>query len=167
MWPKRIPWNFVRPLGQNRCEALRRQLTPRDIISVYKPSHAIPGCEGGAVFSFSWISSGGALEIPPVFSPPENLRLVSQIEGSMTSRWSGQPAQCRCTHYRALSDECFGGMGRRPPRIHPKLRVPAREYRCLGGISCAIKLLKVKVSRRLTRKRPLVRIQSKTGHPPI
>ena len=46
------------------------------------------------------------------------------------------------------------------PRIHPKLRRLTRKYRCLGGIPCAVKLLKVKVRCRLTRKRSLVRIQS-------
>src|ERR1035441_886442 len=46
------------------------------------------------------------------------------------------------------------------PRIHPKLRRLTRKYRCLGGIPCADKLLKVKVRCRLTRKRSLVRIQS-------
>ena len=46
------------------------------------------------------------------------------------------------------------------PRIHPKLRRLTRKYRCLGGIPCAVKSLKVKVRCRLTRKRSLVRIQS-------
>ena len=46
------------------------------------------------------------------------------------------------------------------PRIHPKLRRLTRKYRCLGGIPCAVKLLKVKVRCRLTRKRSLVRIKS-------
>jgi hypothetical protein len=46
------------------------------------------------------------------------------------------------------------------PRIHPKLRRLTRKYRCLGGIPCAVKLLKVKVRCSLTRKRSLVRIQS-------
>ena len=44
------------------------------------------------------------------------------------------------------------------PRIHPILRRLTREYRCLGGIPCAVKLLKVKVRCRLTRKRSLVRL---------
>jgi hypothetical protein len=39
------------------------------------------------------------------------------------------------------------------PRIHPKLRRLTRKYRCLGGIPCAVKSLKVKVRCRLTRKR--------------
>ena len=46
------------------------------------------------------------------------------------------------------------------PRIHPKLRRLTRKYRCLGGIPCAVKSLKVKVRCRLTRKRSLVRVQS-------
>ena len=46
------------------------------------------------------------------------------------------------------------------PRIHPKLRRLTRKYRCLGGIPCLVKLLKVKVRCRLTRKRSLVRVQS-------
>jgi len=49
---------------------------------------------------------------------------------------------------------------RNHPRIHPILRRLTRKYRCLGGIPCAVKLLKVKVRCRWTRKRSLVRIQS-------
>src|ERR1700676_1130320 len=57
-----------------------------------------------------------------------------------------------------LSEESTSS--RTHPRIHPKLRRLTRKYRCLGGIPCAVKLLKVKVRCRLTRKRSLVRIQS-------
>ena len=51
----------------------------------------------------------------------------------------------------------LGGLRTRP-RIHPKLRRLTRKYRCLGGIPCAVKLLKVNVRCRLTRKRSLVRL---------
>jgi hypothetical protein len=46
------------------------------------------------------------------------------------------------------------------PRIYPKLIRLTREYRCLGGIPCAVKSLIVQVILSLTRKRSLVRIQS-------
>jgi hypothetical protein len=45
------------------------------------------------------------------------------------------------------------------PRIHPKLRRLTRKYRCLGGIPCAVKSLKVKIRCRLKRKKSTVGIQ--------
>ena len=48
--------------------------------------------------------------------------------------------------------ECLGA-SEIYPRIYPKLIRLAREYRCLGGIPCAVKFLIVKVICSFTRKR--------------
>src|SRR5665213_2021014 len=87
--------------------------------------------------------------------------LPSQRLGSETFQLPSGFGQLHHSGEGEASDEWDGSVASwTHPRIHPILRRLTRKYRCLGGIPCTVKLLKVKVRCRLTRKRSLVRIQS-------
>ncbi len=76
----------------------------------------------------------------------------SPWEASRIARWSADGHDASASAEQTWLVFKRDGL-RTHPRIHPKLRRLTRKCRCFGGIPCAVKLLKVKVRCRLTRKR--------------